>query len=80
MQSATRSYKRWQCGEEHQKALQVLKHFFPSETMKTGLNQKQRVDMLSVAEAAIKAVSLKKSDDDPRSFVLALKCTLSKEQ
>lgn len=81
MQSAlSRSYKRWQNGESYEKAKEVMKHFFPSGKTSSGLNRRERVQHVAIGDAVTKVISAKKSEDDQRSVMLALKCHLPKEQ
>lgn len=75
-----RSYKRWQQGEHFEKARSVMKHFFPSGQSSTGLNRRAKLETVPLITAVQKAISAKKSDDDPRSVMLAVKCNLPKEQ
>jgi hypothetical protein len=80
MQAVRRSYKRWQCGEEHEKAVRVMKHFFPTEYKGSGLNVKTRIETFPVADAIKRALTLRREGDDPRAVVLSIRCNLSKEQ
>lgn len=75
-----RSYKRWQAGENYEKAKEVMKHFFPTNATSTGLNRRAKVETVPIAEAIGRAMVAKKAENEQRSIVLAFKCNLPKEQ
>lgn len=75
-----RSYKRWQQGEQVELAKSVVKHFFPTGHSSTGLNRRAKLLTVPLPEAISKTLAAKKSDEDHRSILLALKCNIAKEQ
>lgn len=75
-----RSYKRWQQGEQVQIAKAVVKHFFPAGTASTGLNRRAKIQTVPLTDAIEMTLASKKSAEDHRSILLALKCNIAKEQ
>jgi hypothetical protein len=75
-----RSYKRWQAGENYEKAKEVMKHFFPTNSTSTGLNRRARIETMPINDAIGRALATKKAENEQRSVVLAFKCNLPKEQ